>query len=77
MPWGGVGVVFAVEAVRIVLMEAVVHLLDAQRALDRPPFVPIAALVETAGLLAEIAPAVDFIEAATGRSTISPLPVLR
>jgi hypothetical protein len=32
---------------------------------------------DTAQLLAELAPAVELIDAATGRSTHSPLPVLR
>lgn len=78
MPWGASGTVTtAVEAVRILLLEATVHLLDAQHALGRAPAAPPAALAETARLLAELAPAVEFIEAATGRSAQSPLPVLR
>ncbi|MGH3889500.1 MAG: maleylpyruvate isomerase N-terminal domain-containing protein [Pseudonocardiaceae bacterium] len=84
VPWptsgafGAFGVfVTLVEALRIVLMEATVHLLDVQRALGRPPIVPKPALRDTVALLAELAPAVDLIEAATGRSTHSPLPVLR
>lgn len=76
VPWGD-AVVFAVEALRIVLLEATVHLLDVQRALGRAPIVPEAALDETARLLVEVAPAVEFIEAATGRSSSSPLPILR
>ncbi|MGH4007470.1 MAG: hypothetical protein ACRDTH_04765 [Pseudonocardiaceae bacterium] len=58
-------------------MEATVHLLDIQRALDHPPVVPPPALQATVQLLAELAPAIELIEAATGRSTHSPLPVLR
>ena len=78
MPWpASGGVTTLVEALRIVLMEATVHLLDIQRALRRPPAVPDLALEDTARLLAEMAPPVEFIEAATGRSTESPLPVLR
>ncbi|MGH3754190.1 MAG: hypothetical protein ACRDRP_16145 [Pseudonocardiaceae bacterium] len=46
-------------------------------ALDHPPVVPTPALRDTVQLLAELAPAVELIEAATGRSTHSPLPVLR
>jgi uncharacterized protein (TIGR03083 family) len=65
------------EALRIVVLEAVVHLLDVQRAVDHPPSVPADALAETARLLAELAPAVEFVEAATGRSAHPPLPVLR
>lgn len=71
------GRVTLVEALRIVLTEAVVHLLDVQRALGRQPDVPAAALRETAILLAEVAEPLDFVEAATGRSTAAVLPVLR
>lgn len=85
MPEGAVGdpltasgaVVTLGEALKIVLMEATVHLLDAQRALDHPLFVPALALKDTAQLLLELTSAVEFIEAASGRSTQSPLPVLR
>jgi uncharacterized protein (TIGR03083 family) len=78
LPWAVSGeVVMLGEALRIVIMEAVVHLLDVQRALGHPPAVPPPALKDTAQLLAELVPAVDFIEAAAGRSTHSPLPVLR
>jgi len=74
--WGP-AVLTVVETLRIVLLEATVHLLDVQRALGHPPAVPPLALHDTAQFLAEIAPAVEFIEAATGRSVHSPLPVLR
>jgi uncharacterized protein (TIGR03083 family) len=78
VPWPVSGaLVTLVEALRIVLMEGTVHLLDLQRALDHPPVVPKPALQDTVQLLAELAPAVELIEAATGRSTHSPLPVLR
>jgi uncharacterized protein (TIGR03083 family) len=78
VPWpASGGVVTLVEALRIVLLEATVHLLDVQRALDHPPVVPTPALQDTVQLLAELAPTVEFIEAATGRSAHSPLPVLR
>ena len=77
VPWPlSGGVMTLVEALRIVLLEATVHLLDVQRALDRPPDVPMQALQDTTHLLADLAPAVELIEAATGRSTRSPLPVL-
>ncbi|MGH3765379.1 MAG: maleylpyruvate isomerase N-terminal domain-containing protein [Pseudonocardiaceae bacterium] len=66
-----------VEGLRVALLEATVHLLDVQRALDHPPEVPLEALRDTVRLLAGIAPPVEFIEAATGRSTQSPFPVLR
>lgn len=77
IPWVGVAVLPLVEALRVLLMEATVHLLDVLRALDLPPELPPAATTDTALLLAEMAPPVDFIETATGRSTTSPLPVLR
>lgn len=77
MPWVD-DVVTLAEVLRIALLEATVHLLDLQRALDRTPDVPAAALRETALLLAEIAPAVEFIESATGRTPAAPpLPVIR
>jgi uncharacterized protein (TIGR03083 family) len=64
------------EGLRIVLLEATVHLLDVQRALGQPPELPGTALAHTASLLAEMAPGVELIEAATGRSATSPFPVL-
>lgn len=62
--------------VSIGVMEATVHLLDLQNALGQAPDVPSSGLTQTAALLAEMAPPVTFIEAATGRSTTSPFPVL-
>lgn len=78
MPWPESDAVITLGAgLRILVLEATVHLLDLQRALDHPPAVLLQALKETAQLLVELAPAVEFIEAATGRSTHYPLPVLR
>lgn len=78
MTWPAVeGVVTLVEALRIVLLEATVHLFDVFRALGQPPAAPAAALRTTVHLLAEMAPAVELVEAATGRSTNLPLPLLR
>jgi len=65
------------EAVSIGILEATVHLLDLQRALELPPEVPGAGLEQTVGLLATMAPPVDFIELATGRSQVVVFPVLR
>jgi len=65
------------EVLRIAVMEASVHLLDLQHALGQPPEVPPDALAVTVRLLAEVAPAVEFIEAATGRAKTMPLPVIR
>jgi uncharacterized protein (TIGR03083 family) len=64
------------EVASIGILEATVHLLDLRRALDLPPDVPAAGLAHTAAVLAEMAPAVDFIEVATGRSTVELFPVL-
>jgi uncharacterized protein (TIGR03083 family) len=75
--WPAAGVTTWGEAVRIVLLESTVHLLDVLDALGRAPDVPGAALREVAHLLAELADPVAFVEAATGRSATSPLPVLR
>jgi uncharacterized protein (TIGR03083 family) len=78
IPWpGSRRLTTLAEALRIVLMESVVHLLDVLRALDLPPRIPDPALRGTVQLLSELASAVDFVEAATGRSATSPLPVLR
>ena len=66
------------EAVSIGILEATVHLLDLQRALEVvPPDVPGAGLEHTVGLLAAMTPPVDFIELATGRSEVGLFPVLR
>lgn len=73
----GQGAISTVEAMRIGVLEATVHLLDVQRALDQEPNVPASALVETRTLLAAIPPSVEFIEAATGRVNQAVFPVLR
>jgi uncharacterized protein (TIGR03083 family) len=65
------------EAVSIGILEATVHLLDLQRALEVPPEVPRAGLEHTVVLLAMMTPPVDFIELATGRSQVALFPVLR
>jgi uncharacterized protein (TIGR03083 family) len=64
------------EVVSIGIMEATVHLLDLHRALGQPPAIPTDGLAHTTALLAEMAPPVDFIEVATGRSTAEVFPVL-
>src|SRR5262249_14669574 len=49
VPWpSSGGVITLAEALRIILMEATVHLLDAQRALEQSPAVPAPALQDTA-----------------------------
>jgi uncharacterized protein (TIGR03083 family) len=65
------------EAVSIGIMEATVHLLDLQRALDRSPDVPADGLAHTVAVLTQMAPPVDLIEVATGRSTAALFPILR
>jgi len=75
--WPASGVTTWGEATRIVLLESTVHLLDVLDALGRAPDVPAAALRGTAHLLADLADPVAFVDAASGRSASSPLPVLR
>ena len=78
VPWPGAGAVTTwVEAVRVVLLESTVHLLDVLDGLGRAPDVPAEALRDTAHLLADLADPVAFVDAATGRSSASPLPVVR
>lgn len=76
VPWGPFAVTIE-EVARMAVMEATVHLLDLQRALGQEPDVPAEALRDTTQFLAATASPVAFIEAATGRSQDSPLPVLR
>jgi uncharacterized protein (TIGR03083 family) len=64
------------EVASIGILEATVHLLDLRHALDLPPDVPADGLAHTAAVLADMAPPVDFIEVATGRSTVELFPVL-
>src|SRR6266545_2618212 len=72
----GVAILRLDEVASVGILEATVHLLDLRRALDLPPDVPTDGLVHTAAILAEMAPPVDFIEVATGRSTVELFPVL-
>jgi uncharacterized protein (TIGR03083 family) len=77
--YGGMAVVPLGEALRITLLEAVVHYLDIAAALDFPRPGPVAGspLAQTVELLAEIADPVAFVDHATGRSTARVFPVLR
>lgn len=77
--YSGVAVLPLGEALRIALMESVVHYLDIARALDLPAPGPVegAPLRATAALLAEVADPVDFVEQATGRAPVTVLPVIR
>ncbi|MDQ4118985.1 MAG: maleylpyruvate isomerase N-terminal domain-containing protein [Actinomycetota bacterium] len=65
------------EAVRLVLLESVVHLYDVLDALGRAPEIPGDGPREAAHLLAEVAGPARFVEAATRRSDAEVLPVLR
>ncbi|WP_225729954.1 MULTISPECIES: maleylpyruvate isomerase N-terminal domain-containing protein [unclassified Nocardia] len=60
----------------IAVMEATVHLLDLVAAVGGPP-PPAAALRLTGEILVAVADPVEFIEAATGRTERSVLPVMR
>jgi uncharacterized protein (TIGR03083 family) len=73
----GHGAVWLASAVKIMVVEAVVHGLDVVRALDIEPAFPAEAVALTRDILAAVAPPIDFIEAATGRSDVQVLPVLR
>ncbi|MEB3368035.1 maleylpyruvate isomerase N-terminal domain-containing protein [Saccharopolyspora mangrovi] len=77
--YGGFAVVPAREALRIFVMEGVVHYFDIAAALEREMPGPMAgeALKVTVDLLAETADPVAFIDAATGRTDTAVLPVMR
>jgi uncharacterized protein (TIGR03083 family) len=65
------------EAVSIGIVEATVHLLDLLDALGRPAAeVPAEGLAHTVAVLVQMAPPVDFIEAATGRGRVGLFPLL-
>jgi uncharacterized protein (TIGR03083 family) len=65
------------EVLAIGILEAVAHGLDLARALGARPDLPPDGLAFTTALLAEVADPVTFVEAATGRTTETVLPVLR
>jgi hypothetical protein len=66
------------EAMSIYILEAVVHGLDLAAAVEAPAAsIPRPAIDHTVALLAGMADPVSFIEAATGRSSVAVLPVLR
>jgi uncharacterized protein (TIGR03083 family) len=77
--YGPFGAVALREALRVGLMEAVVHYLDLARALDLPVPGPVGgeALREVVVLLAQVADPLAFVERATGRSAMDVLPVVR
>jgi uncharacterized protein (TIGR03083 family) len=77
--YAGVAVLPLGEALRIALMESVVHYLDLADAADLPVPGPAVGgpLRETTNLLAAVADPVAFVERATGRSAADVLPVLR
>lgn len=73
----GAGTIHLHEAAKIGLLEAVVHRLDLDEALDQQPALPPHCLSMVAGILAAVPGLVSFIEGATGRSDSAVLPVLR
>ncbi|WP_190818081.1 maleylpyruvate isomerase N-terminal domain-containing protein [Saccharopolyspora pogona] len=77
--YGGVAVVPAGEALRIFVMEAVVHYFDMATALDLPVPGPMEGepLRETVHLLTDTADPVAFVDAATGRGTPGIFPIMR
>jgi hypothetical protein len=60
---------------RIAIMEVSFHLLDLQRAPGQPPELRADALAVTVRLLTELAPAVECIEASSGRTETMPVPL--
>jgi hypothetical protein len=64
------------EAISIGIVEATVHLLDLERALDRAPAVPPEGLAHTVGVLVQMASPVDLVEAATGRGGTDLFPLM-
>jgi uncharacterized protein (TIGR03083 family) len=77
--YGGRAVLPFGEAVRIGLMEAVVHYLDVARAVGLPVPGPLdgAPVRSVAALVAEVADPLTVVEYATGRSGTDPFPVIR
>jgi len=73
----GHGTIDVGEALTVAALEATVHLLDLHDALGRAPQVPERGLATSAALLARVADPVTFIEAATGRTSLNPLPLVR
>jgi uncharacterized protein (TIGR03083 family) len=76
--YAGNGTFPLTEVLSIGTLEAVVHGLDLVAAVGAPvASIPHTAIRHTADLLASVAEPVPFIEAATGRSSVPVLPVLR
>ncbi|MGW3467342.1 maleylpyruvate isomerase N-terminal domain-containing protein [Saccharopolyspora sp. NPDC000995] len=77
--YGGVAVVLAGEALRIFVMEAVVHYFDMATALDLPMPGPMEGepLREAVHLLAATADPIAFVDAATGRGAPGIFPIVR
>jgi uncharacterized protein (TIGR03083 family) len=76
--YGGLAVISSAEALRITLLEAVVHYFDMAIALDLPVPGPLAGepTSATTRLLAELADPVALIDAATGRGAPPVFPVM-
>jgi uncharacterized protein (TIGR03083 family) len=77
--YSGLAVVPLRQALRIGLLEAVVHYFDVARAVGLPVPGPLdgAPLRETVALLAAVADPVAVVEHATGRASTDPFPVVR
>lgn len=73
----GAGTIKLAEAAEIGLLEAVVHRLDVEVALDRPTTIPPSSLERVSRLLWSMTDPILFIEAATGRGEASTMAILR
>ncbi|WP_107654129.1 maleylpyruvate isomerase N-terminal domain-containing protein [Nocardia suismassiliense] len=76
LPHPHLGAVTYQALLEVAIVDVTVHLLDLIAAVGGPP-VPQATLRSVVQVLAAVADPADFIEAATGRSTSTVLPVMR
>ncbi|MCM6776016.1 maleylpyruvate isomerase N-terminal domain-containing protein [Nocardia sp. CDC159] len=75
-PHPALGTVSFGTLIEVMIVEATVHMLDLMAAVGGDP-IPAAALRRTAEILSAVPDPVEFIEAASGRSTATVLPVMR
>jgi uncharacterized protein (TIGR03083 family) len=73
----GAGTIRLADAAEIGLLEGVVHRLDLDRALQRPPTMPPSSIGRVSQLLWDLTDPVAFVEAATGRTAADEIAVVR